>query len=273
MKEQLLREWIREKLLSEMAFAKGGFEYEAKLQAMLASADLGPSQATAGAGHGADLVFIDSSGREHGIEAKLSPNVFAGQKNCRYHGGGKWNWGSTDAITEFYDDIGLIDDFILSGPGVQEHMEEFMAYFGSPKLPMSVTNQEYWDFRNENPDFSFELMKVDVTPDAIYANYIQKGVHYIQVGEGYGFYYLDSDPLGLGVPQFAPAKVQVRSRLKWGGSSAGVTAYHSADPEKAADPKVANKRSSISWNNGLVLSGLSPSTVDLEADLSFLIGI
>ena len=272
MSEKLLRKLIRCRLISEK-YAAGGFEYEARLQSIIAAAGMGPDQATAGSGHGADLIFVDISGKSHGIEAKLSPNVFAGQKNCRYSGGGKWSWGSTDAITEFYDDIDLIDNFILSGDGVQEHMEEFMAYFGSSKLPMSVANQEYWEFRNENPDFSFELMKVDVSADAIYANYTQKGVHYIQVGEGYGFYYLDSDPLGLGVPQFSPSKVQVRSRLKWGGSSAGVTSYHSADPQKASDPKVQAKRSSVSWNNGLVLSGLSPSSYDLEQDVSFLEGV
>ena len=271
MSEKLLRAVIRGKLVSEMAFAAGGFEYEARLQSMIAAAGLGPNQATAGSGHGADLIFVDGSGTSHGIEAKLSPNVFAGQKNCVYTGSGAWRWSSEDAITQFYDEMKLIEKYIL--PASQDKLEEFMSYFGSSKLPMTVSNQEYWDFRNDNPDYQFELVKVDVSADAIYANYIQKGVHYIQVGDGYGFYYLDSDPLGLRVPQFSPTKVQVRSRLKWGGSSAGVIGFHNAKPEKAADPKVQAKRASISWNNGLVLSGLTPSTHDLEQDVSFLEGI
>ena len=203
-----------------------------------------------------------------GVEVKLSPNVFAGQKNCRYLGGGTWKWGTPDSLTTFYDDMGLVDDFIL--PSAQSHLENFMSFFGASKVPLTITNQEYWDFRNENPGFSFELVKTDVSADAIYKNYTQKGVHYIQVGGGYGFYYLDSDPLGLGVPQFNPSKVQVRSRLKWGGSSSGVNIPQYYKPERAQDPAVAGKRSTVSWNNGLTLSDLSPSPFNLDSDVEFL---
>jgi hypothetical protein len=265
---KILREWVKDALLHEMAYAERGFAYEAELQQKLAAAGLGPPGATAGSGHGADIIFTDLNSINHGVEVKLNANVFAGQKNCQYLGAGNWSWASQDDLTTFYDEMGLINDFIL--PTAQKRLETFMTFFDASKIPLTISNQEYWDFRNENPDFSFELVKTDASPDAIYQNYIQKGVHYIQVGGGYGFYYLDSDPLALGVPQFKPSKVQVRSRLKWGGSSSGVDIPKYYDSTKASDPAVANKRSTVSWNNGLTLSGLSPSPFNLDDDLEFL---
>jgi hypothetical protein len=145
-----------------------------------------------------------------------------------------------------------------------------MSFFNASKIPITISNQEYWDFRNAHPDWGNELVKTNVSAAAIYKNYTQKGVYYIQIGGGFGFYHLESDPIGLGVPKFVPGKVQVRSRLKWGGSSAGVLSWNSADPVKAADPAVANKRATVSWNNGLTIGEVPASTFNLDGDLGWL---
>lgn len=265
MSKDLLKEYVRS-VMSEK-YAVGGFDYERLIQSLLSRAGLGPKKATAGAGHGADAVFYGPDGKEYLLEVKDSPNVFAGQKNCIYDGS-SLTWSTPDELTKLYDEIGL-KDIVLET--VQSKMDDVLQILGITKLPASMVNAQYWKIMNRNPGLSLELGSFNVQPSAIYQNYVNKGVHYIQLGGGYGFYFLDSDVAGLGVAQFSPSNVSVRVRIKWGGSSAGVkTRKGSYDPKKAADPRVAQDRNGLSLNVGLVFKGLDPSNEDITKDLSFL---
>jgi hypothetical protein len=259
-------------------YADRGFEYEKTVQRIIARAGIGlPTGQTAGSGHGADCYVVDSKGNKYGIEVKLDKNVFAGQKNIAYNlTTGDWNWSpnvETD-LTKFYDEIGLIDDLVLpeAAPKLKKQVDLLNKWLKKNKiktvidsLPITLTNLQYTLFRRDNPSYTPELAKTPVTKEAIFANYTAKGVYYMQIG-GSGFYYLAKDPLGLakyGVPQFNPDTVRVRSRLKWGGSTF-------EEGEENNDPVKANKTSTISFNNGLIISGIEPSPCDLDKDTLFL---
>jgi len=257
--------------------AAQGAIYEKQIQAKLSRAGLAPANLqTAGAGHGADAQMYTKSGKPYGVEVKLSPNVFAGQKNIRYNvKTGSWSWPKKqDDLTMFYDEIGLIDNIVL--PHVQSEvsakLKMFNTWFKKNKInytatefPLTLTNLQYTLFKRDNPSYKPELGTFDSSVDAIFANYTAKKVFYVQVGTSAGgFYYLEKDPLGLakyGVPQFNPDVVQVRTRLKWGGST--------LDSKELRSPK-AKLTSTVSFNTGLIISGLVPSPVSIDRDLTFL---
>lgn len=261
----LLREYLKLALVAE-AYSVGGFAYEKKIQAILARSGAGPKKLTAGAGHGADATFFGPDGKEYQLEVKDSPNVFAGQKNCFYDGN-TLKWSTPDDLTMLYDEINLRDTVLEK---VQSKLDDAMVKLGISALPSSMTNAQYWSVRNKSSDLALELGTFRVEPKAIYQNYIMKDVHYIQLGDGYGFYFLDKDPANLGVPQFSPLNVSVRVRIKWGGSSAGVKGTPSYDLKKARSAVVAQDRNGLSLNVGLIFKGLSPSPQDIEKDPSFL---
>jgi hypothetical protein len=259
-------------------YADRGFEYERKIQRILARAGIGlPSGHTAGSSHGADCYVVDSKGTKYGIEVKLDKNVFAGQKNIAYNlTTGNWNWSPNVAtdLTKFYDEINLIDELVLpeAKPKLDKQIGLLNKWLKQNKiktvidsLPITLTNLQYTLFRRDNPSYTPELTKNFVTREAIFANYTAKEVYYMQIG-GSGFYYLAEDPLGLakyGVPQFNPDTVRVRSRLKWGGSTF-------EEGKENEDPIKANKTSTISFNNGLIVSGIEASPCDLDKDTLFL---
>jgi hypothetical protein len=258
------------------AFAKRGFEYEKKVQALLTKAGIAPKNVTvAGSGHGADAYVISKDGVPYGIEVKLDKGVFAGQKNCVYDiktKEAKWS-PPTNELTDFYDEIDLLNGVIIpkSADQVAKQVELINAWFEKNKInkkitgfPATMTNLEYTLFRNSTPTYKPELNKEPVTAEAIFKNYTAKEVYYMQVGGGSGFYYLEEDPLNLkdyGVTQFNPTSVRVRSRLKWGGSTLKESEYR--------EPK-AQKASTISFNNGLIISGLPETGQDLDVDITFL---
>ena len=248
-------------ILSE-AYATAGFGYEQTIQDRLNDAGIGvKGKKTAGSSHGADAYLTDSKGKTHGVEVKLSPNVFAGQKNCQYSmKSGDWSWTNPDDLTDFYDEVKLMNKILTKA---SDKLHAQMNLLGTDRLPFTMSNLDYSRFRKDEPDYTPELAKFDMSPEAIYKNYTQKGVNYIQIGEGYGFYYLAADPLGLakiGVTQFKPETVQVRTRLKWGGST-----FDPKDRALTSSPK-AKKTSQVAFNNGLILSGVTASGIDLDKD-------
>jgi hypothetical protein len=247
------------------AYAQQGALYEIQVQTKLSRAGLAPADLqTAGSGHGADAQMFTKSGKAYGVEVKLSPNVFAGQKNITYNvKSGDWNWTKPDDLTNFYDEINLIDEIVL--PETKEEIKSkinlinkwlkkqsrnFSNYIVS-QIPFTLPSPIYKKLQQET-NFTPELKTFPSSVDAIFANYAAKGVYYMQIGtsEG-GFYYLKKDPLNLakyGVPQFDPKTVKVRTRLKYGGSGSPTFAF----------------------NTGLILSGLNPSPVSIDRDLTFL---
>jgi hypothetical protein len=246
--------------------ARGGEVYEKQIQQKLSMAGLAPVDIqTAGSGHGADAQMFTKSGKAYGVEVKLSPNVFAGQKNITYGiKTGNWHWTNTDDLTEFYDEINLIDKIVL--PKISKKVKDKintinkwlkkqprdLSQFLIKQIPFKLPGPLYLKLQKDIPDFKPELEKFPSSVDAIFANYAAKKVYYMQIGTGAGgFYYLAKDPLGLekyGVPQFNPKTVSVRTRLKYAGS----------------------KSSSFALNTGLILSGLVPSPVSIDRDLTFL---
>lgn len=256
--DSILKEYVREIITEKVS--TGGFEYEKLIQNLLIKSGFSPRDAaTAGKGHGADASFeiINSKGKKekYNIEVKLSPSVFAGQKNCSYDfKTGKWAWLSQDELTNFYDELKLMDEFVL--PYAEDKLKNLMLKFGVNKLPASLTTQEYFNLSKKLGE-TLELGKFDINPTAIYKHYALKDVHYIQIGGGYGFYYLDKDVAGLGVDNFKPERTRARIRLKWGG------------PSTLTDEN-EKKRSSLTLNVGIIFSGLKQSNYNLEVDTQFL---
>jgi len=245
--------------------AKGGGIYEKQIQTKLSSAGLAPANLqTAGSGHGADAQMYTKSGKPYGVEVKLSPNVFAGQKNIIYNvKAGNWSWSIPDDLTKFYDDINLIDGIVL--PEVKEEVKNKVNIINGwlkkqprnlseyivTQIPFTLPGPLYKKLQQDT-NFTPELKTFPSSVDAIFANYAAKNVFYMQIGTNDGgFYYLKKDPLDLakyGVPQFNPKTVRVRTRLKYGGS----------------------KSPSFAFNTGLILSGLESSPVSIDNDLTFL---
>ncbi len=257
-------------------FAEQGALYEQTVQQKLIKSGLAPQGLeTAGSGHGADALMQHAKTQKMwGLEVKLSPNVFAGQKNIRYNiENNNWSWsGKEDDLTAFYDEIELVDDIVLPHvkKGVASTLKMFNDWFKKNKInyqatefPLTLTNLQYTMFRRDNPNYKPELGTFDTSVDAIFANYTAKKVFYVQIGTpAGGFYYLEKDPLGLaeyGVPQFNPNEVKVRTRLKWGGSTL-----------KDLNDAKGQKTSTVSFNTGLIINGLDPSPVSIDNDLTFL---
>jgi hypothetical protein len=88
---------------------------------------------------------------------------------------------------------------------------------GAPRK-FTVPTEQYTQKDVEHDYSNFTDFFVQVPSDSVAKYYASKKTYYIQVGGGYGFYWMGSDVAKLGIPKFM-VNLRLRVRLKRGGSN------------------------------------------------------
>ncbi len=130
------------------------------------------------------------------LEVKNRTDTDFGQKNLKWSEQNGWHWTEADQITEMYDEIGV--------------MRQIDKSF-KPNL-YSVNRFDFNQQHRIQDQKAFE--KQIELKGAVYLHkfYARKDCYYIQV-ENKGFYHLERDIAGLGVPKFDPI-IRLRLRAK-----------------------------------------------------------
>ena len=189
-----------------------GLLYEQKINKLLKQAKIQKkSFQPAGSDSNAPDAEITVDGIDYKVEVKLDLRVDFGQGSLDYDLKSK-KWILGGATTE-------------SG----KHMREFLTEVGVPKMvnkawgskgPPRKYTVPLNKYKKADVDYDYERFTnefVDVPSDSVSKYYASKKTYYIQIGDGYGLYYMGKDVAGLDVPEFKP-ELRLRIRLKRGGS-------------------------------------------------------
>lgn len=190
-----------------------GLLYENDLNASLKKSGLEKSTFQgAGSDSNAPDAEITFKGKDYKVEVKLDPYVDFGQGSFDYDlKKDKWTLGganteSAEQMREFLTSIGVL-----------KFAQRVWGPKGAPRKFTVPTNQ----YKPEDVKFDYANFKdafIDVPSDAVANYYNTKKTYYIQIGGGFGFYYMGSDPAKLDIPEFN-LKLKVRIRIKRGGSN------------------------------------------------------
>lgn len=189
-----------------------GFLYEQKINKILKDKGMQPATfMSAGSDPNApDGVFL-YKGKEYKLEIKLDPSADFGQGSLDYDLSNK-KWilgGAKNAAGEEMRQL-------LSMVGADDAANKEWGKHGAPNKFLIDTK----NFTKGHVEMDYKNFKdffITVPIDSVANYYASKQTFYIQVGGGYGFYSLKSDPAGLGAPKFSPT-LRLRVRLKRGGS-------------------------------------------------------
>jgi len=164
-----------------------GHRYEDKIFALLEKLGLmHPGTTPDGMAGGVDAVFCHL-GKPYDLELKNGLGADYGQKKFKWTEKDGWGWSEDDDVTRFFTDIGAL------------------TYVQKKRITPNRYSKDkdkitYKDAAEDQK--AFEDRTFIVKAEALWRYYFEKGIHYIQVGSGYGFYHLDKDVAGLGTPQF-----------------------------------------------------------------------
>lgn len=168
-----------------------GQKYETTIQNILRNRNLLPKL----------LKGNDAGFKHHGVRYFIEvKNVNApdyGQKGLTWSEAAGWKWRKKDAITDFYDALGVTN------------------YIDPNFKPRRYTvKKENITFQDKQFDqLNFEKSGIPLAgADCLFDYYAKKECYYIQV-EGLGFYYMKRDIANLVVPQFTPT-LTLRLRAK-----------------------------------------------------------
>jgi hypothetical protein len=146
------------------------------------------------------------------VEVKLDTKVDFGQGSLDYDvQTKKWGLGgaktpAAEQMREFLTAIGVIDIVNKKwGPK-------------GPPRKYTVPTSKYTKKDVEHDYSKFKDEFVDIPGDAVANYYNSKDTYYMQIGGGYGLYYMGNDVAELGVPSFN-LKLKLRIRIKRGGST------------------------------------------------------
>ena len=189
-----------------------GIIYENKINGILRRAKLlKPGFHAAGPDKNApDAIFMKDK-KEWKLEIKLDLKLDFGQGSLFYDLKTKqWKIGGDKTASAIW-----MHDF-LESIGVSKIVNKVWKNAGAPrKFTVPLESFTKADVDNDYRKFKDEYTKVPNSSIEDYYN--SKGTYYIQIGGGYGTYYMGKDPAKLGVPRFDP-KVSLRIRIKRGGS-------------------------------------------------------
>jgi len=190
---------------------EGGFIYESTIHNKLKSKKLVPKNfIPAGSDSNApDAMFI-YNGSEHKLELKLDLRADYGQGSLDYIGG---NWVLGGAKTASAEEMRQL----LKGVGI----ENFANKTWGSKGPPNKGTKDNKSITKDDVDSDYQRFRdafLGIQSSALHSYYASKQTYYIQIGGGYGMYYMASNPAGLPVPQFNPV-LRIRIRLKRGGST------------------------------------------------------
>jgi len=189
-----------------------GLIYEHKINKELKKAGLQrKSFQPAGSDSNAPDAELTLKDAQHKVEVKLDLKVDFGQGSLMYNlETKKWELGGADT-----DSAKQMREF-LTMIGVPRFVNEHWGRHGAPRKftvdPKHYTQKDVdWDYAH------FKDFFVAVPSDSVAKYYNSKKTYYIQVGDGYGFYWMGRDIARLGVPKFT-VNLRLRVRLKRGGS-------------------------------------------------------
>jgi hypothetical protein len=121
--------------------------------------------------------------------------------------------------------------WILGGADTEsaKQMREFLEILGVPRIvntrwgakgaprKFTVPTAQFTKKDVDHDYANFHDFFVQVPSDSVAKYYNTKKTYYIQIGGGYGFYWMGRDIANLGVPKFQ-VNLRLRVRLKRGGS-------------------------------------------------------
>ena len=189
-----------------------GFLYEEKINKLLKQTGIQPKsfRPAASDSNAPDAIF-EYQGKDYKLEIKLDLKVDFGQGSLDYDvHTKKWRLGgastaSAQSMKEFLKEI-----------KVPEIVNKNWGPKGPPRK-FTVPLNKYTKADVEADYRRFTDTKVSVPSDAIANYYASKKTYYIQIGGGYGLYYMGKDSAKLGCARFNPETI-LRIRLKRGGS-------------------------------------------------------
>lgn len=196
-----------------MAESNKGFLYETKINNILKRngvqrKDFRP----AGSDSNAPDAELRVKGKDYKVEVKLDTKVDFGQGSLDYNlKTGKWTLGgaATASAEQMREFLRMI--------GVEKEVNKKWGKLGAPRKYTVDTKK----FTKKDVDHDYKTFKdffVDIPGDAVANYYASKSTYYIQVGGGYGLYFMAKNPAGIpDITQFN-LKLRLRVRLKRGGS-------------------------------------------------------
>jgi hypothetical protein len=190
-----------------------GFVYETKINNLLKRNGLQRKNfSPAGSDSNAPDAELRIRETDYKVEVKLDTKVDFGQGSLDYNvQTGRWSVGgaataSAEQMREFMRMI-----------GVEKEINKRWGKLGAPRKYTVETKK----FTKKDVDHDYKTFKdffVDIPGDAVSNYYASKSTYYIQIGGGFGLYYMSANPAGIqNIKQFN-LKLRLRVRLKRGGS-------------------------------------------------------
>lgn len=177
-----------------------GIIYEKKIFEILKERNLVASESSAGAGPGADIVFIHR-GKKFRLEAKINiTDPDYGQKRLipkKEGSGWKWTWAIDEEITRYYTESKVLEYLNAKKIVPNKYRKP------DDEITMDEKREDMTNF--EDPTF--------VIPTDAFTLFYRDKADYLQVGNGYGFYHLSEDVANLGTEKFE-GKFILRFRVK-----------------------------------------------------------
>lgn len=197
-----------------MAESNKGFLYEQKINNLLKRngvqrKDFRP----AGSDSNAPDAELRVKGKDYKVEVKLDTKVDFGQGSLDYNiKTGKWTLGgaATASAEQMREFLRMI--------GVEKEVNKKWGKLGAPRK-YTVDTKKYTKKDVDHDYKTFKDFFVDIPGDAVANYYASKSTYYIQIGGGYGLYFMAQNPAQIpDIKQFN-LKLRLRVRLKRGGSS------------------------------------------------------
>lgn len=131
------------------------------------------------------------------VEVKNNKAPDFGQKGLTWSQAKGWEWRERDVVSEMYDRMGVIN---------QIDKTFVPKRYSVPQENLTAADRTFDQTKFEKSGIVLKDLNY------LYEFYARKQCFYIQV-EGKGFYFLQQDVAGLGVPQFKP-ELRLRLRAK-----------------------------------------------------------
>lgn len=197
-----------------MAESNKGFLYEEKINRILfKNGAQRKGFKPAGSDSNAPDALLTLKGEDHKVEVKLDTKVDFGQGSLDYNiKTGKWTLGGADTTSA--EQMRQFMKMI----GVEKEVNKKWGKFGAPRK-YTVDTKKFTKKDVDHDYKTFQNFFVDIPGDAVANYYASKNTYYIQIGGGYGLYFMAKNPAGIpDIKQFN-LKLRLRVRLKRGGSS------------------------------------------------------
>lgn len=166
----------------------------------------------AGSDSNAPDALLTVKGEDYKVEVKLDLRVDFGQGSLSYDvDTGKWSLAGADtpAAEQMRQFMKMI--------GVEKEVNKRWGKLGAPRK-YTVETKKFTKKDVDHDYKTFTEFSVNIPSDAVENYYASKDTYYIQIGGGYGFYYMSQNPAGIPADKFT-LNLKLRVRIKRGGSN------------------------------------------------------